>query len=205
MTYGSLIDKMIQRIGVGGLEGYSLEGWPNLTPQVVVLISSLNADGATWRCKPFSWVVPVNKEHAVAIMMRRDSKTLENLLREPEGEERVSLIAQMATVEATEEAAQRILMTCAPEPVPYPSTLPGKMFFAAPIPEGAVAVSQLRFVGATDLLANLSPQFGLGASSHLLVMFRLLWTHVLQEEKKPLLHDGMKTFASSTFFKVPGY
>jgi flavin reductase (DIM6/NTAB) family NADH-FMN oxidoreductase RutF len=83
------------------------EMWELFTPQAVVMACTTDEDGKP-RCSPFSWLVPVNKGRAFAMMARHESGTLKNLRRDG--------TFTLAWVHATPELAEAVLYSKAPEP-----------------------------------------------------------------------------------------
>ena len=172
-----------------------MKPWELFTPQVVFMVTTKQEK--SWRCKPFSWVVPFNKGPLFGIMMKRGSQTLINLLKDP----RFSI----AVVPASSVHAQDVLMTTAQEPETREWEVAVPRGLAVPAAIHALAVAECTFLGYSDLLIGLEKDEK--KRTHLAVLGRI--DRIIEcaegEEIPVLLHYTGKVFAAPKSFEVVGY
>ena len=170
--------------------------WELFTPQVVFMVTTKEGDG--WRCKPFSWLIPLNKGPLFAIMAKRKSQTLQNML--------VHNRFSLATLPATPLHAKDVLMTTAPEPGTrsWPTVIP--VGTTVPIAAGACDTAVCTFLGYSDLLETAEPEQE--KRTHLMILGRIEeWRSRLGRSgvPAPLLHQTGKMFARVEEFEVAGF
>jgi hypothetical protein len=169
--------------------------WFLFQPQVVYMVSTKDPNGFT-RCKPFSWVMPLNKARSFAIMMRTNSmisRTLLNLMDYP--------YFTMSWMKPEPEVAQKILMTTQQQPGSYDLQLfsDQEMEFDYPGPD-AIAVAHCKAVKFIKKVPGLNPV------THTMTVCELIgWKVLCEGYINPLLHVSAREFAAPGRFEVPGY
>jgi len=164
-------------------------------PLPVVMITSKNRD-RSFRCSPFTWVLPLSKKSVVAVMMRKESKTLGNVEREwvPGGN---SLKLVLSWLPGDVKLAQKVLETRRPE-APYEFSLSKVDGWPLPVPKMAIASHLCSINGIFSApLMNLT--------THRLVSLSIEEEIVFREDASPLMFSHSKLFYDLTPYKVRGY
>ena len=156
--------------------------------------------GDKWRCKPFTWLAPLNKGPMFMLMARRNSQTLKNLLD--------NAAFSIATVPASAFHAQYALMTTAPGPKTRLWPVAVQKGMTVPIAAGALVAAECFFCGYSDILGSF-PQEEMfkvqGDLTHVMVLGRIESLTEAAAFDSPLLHRSGKVFASSKEFEVEGF
>jgi len=158
-------------------------------PLPVTMVTSINKDGS-YRCSPFTWLLPINRKEYFIVMMRKESVTLQNLKKRPE--------IAVSWMPASRAVAQLIKETKMPEN-PYRFEMEFPIGFNLPIPKLSIYALEGRVleIRSVDICSD---------PTHEMVFCRgdRYW---LMKDKfyLSLLHVGFKSFSIPEAFEVEGY
>jgi flavin reductase (DIM6/NTAB) family NADH-FMN oxidoreductase RutF len=166
-----------------------MEAWRMFKPLPVAMITSVEEDGS-FRCSPFTWLIPVSKESGFVVMMRKESKTLDNLRERPK--------LAVAWMPPAYSVAQAVKETKSPlNPFKFEMMTPDG--FSMPVP----AVSIYSLEAEVIMIESMEKVFL--EWTHEMVFCRAVKEFVRDRISIPLLHMGFKSFAVAQEFQVEGY
>ncbi|MEM2946765.1 MAG: flavin reductase [Candidatus Bathyarchaeia archaeon] len=152
------------------------------------MVTSVNEDGS-YRCSPFTWLLPVSKKDCFIVMMRKESKTLANLKRSPE--------IAISWMPASRAVAQLVKETRAPENA-YEFEMIVPIGFSMPVPKLSLYALEGRVLEIREV--DVCEE-----QTHDMVFCKGERVWMMKDFHLPLLHVGCKSFAIADGFEVEGY